>query len=427
MRKNSFLWIVPILLLSLGLLGYIRHSRPAPKYVIMIDAGSTGTRLYIYTISSPRFQNVHSLLNHDSKTGVISKKIEPGLYQYRDDPEEAAKSLQPLLDFALRQIPGTHYRSSPVYLRATGGLRSLPPQKIETVLTSIRKFLSRYPFTLADSHVSVISGVEEAVYGWTSLNFLLEAEQSIGALDMGGSSTQISLVQGSTMAPSICKHKVQFVDKSYKVCALSLHGFGLESSFASYRQSLLDDAKSQGASTVKSPCLAKGHTETVSEANFTGRIVGDGDFDSCLGQLLPTLSKKKQDADPAVALLPALAVDNEFVAFNGFVQTHRALGLKRRPTLREWQEASRTYCSRGFKDIEADSQPSNRCFKAAWLLLLMHQVYGLGFDERRIDFVKDVSVGPNWGIEPTLSETMNVEVSWTIGAVLMEMAALRVA
>jgi len=137
------------------------------------------------------------------------------------------------------------------------------------------------------------------------------------------------------------------------------------------------------------------------------------------------LSRKKQ-ADPAISLLPALANENDFVAFNGFVQTHRALGLQRRPSIREWQDASRDFCSLDWKDVEAKSQPANRCFKAAWLQLILHQVYGLSFDERRIDFVKEVSVSNSQWVEGSnIPETQNVEVSWTIGAVLLELSSTK--
>eukprot|EP01103_Thecamoeba_quadrilineata_P007535 TRINITY_DN17399_c0_g1_i1.p1 TRINITY_DN17399_c0_g1~~TRINITY_DN17399_c0_g1_i1.p1 ORF type:complete len:437 (-),score=57.62 TRINITY_DN17399_c0_g1_i1:82-1392(-) len=432
--KNSIFWVAPIFLLALGLVGYVHHNRPVPKHVIMIDAGSTGTRLFIYTLASSRIQCVHSLLNQDNTNGILMKKIEPGLYHYRDEPEKAALSLQPLLDFALRQIPGANYRSTPIYLRATGGLRSLPSQDVDVILQHIQKFLAKYPFKVADSHVSVISGAEEAVYGWISLNFLLEADRSIGALDMGGSSTQISMSKGSNKRASICNHNVQVLDQSHQVCALSLSGFGLEASLSTYKQAILDEAISRSATTVNSPCFAKGYTETFSVNELLNRtepttknqkltLVGSGDYDKCQSELLPVLLMKKAAADPEVSLLPALAEGNEFVAFNGFVTTHSALELKRRPTLKEWQESSRNFCKLEWQQVEKKSQPANRCFKAAWSLLLLNQVYGIGLDERRIDFVKDVRVGPDDIVKS--SEPQNIDVSWTIGAVLTEIVAMR--
>jgi len=146
----------------------------------------------------------------------------------------------------------------------------------------------------------------------------------------------------------------------------------------------------------------------------------------CVKDLMPVLEKKKTLSEESVSLLPVLAKDQEFVAFNGFVQTHRALDLKRRPTLKEWQGASREFCNLDWRQVEKKSQPANRCFKAAWSLLLLNQVYGIGLDERRIDFVKDVRVGPDSDESMiTGSETQNVEVSWTIGAVLTEVLAMR--
>jgi len=144
------------------------------------------------------------------------------------------------------------------------------------------------------------------------------------------------------------------------------------------------------------------------------------------GNYYPYFLSRKKKADPALALLPAFASENDFVAFNGFVQTHRALGLNRRPSLREWQHASREFCDLDWKEVESRSQPSNRCYKAAWLQLIIHQIYGMNFDERRIHFVKEVSVANTlWEEGSIIPETQNVEISWTIGAVLMELASAR--
>lgn len=66
-------------------------------YAVVFDAGSTGSRVHV-----AHFKENEGVLELQND-GL--KQLKPGLSSYADDPEAAAKSLAPLLEFALKTVP----------------------------------------------------------------------------------------------------------------------------------------------------------------------------------------------------------------------------------------------------------------------------------------------------------------------------------
>ena len=100
--------------------------------------------------------------------------------QFSDDPalleETVGNYLGPLLDFAREVLRDKEdeWHTYPIYLKATGGLRTLPqPQRVQ-LLDCVRKLFHNTtfnPFDFEDERARVISGEEEAIYGWVGVNF----------------------------------------------------------------------------------------------------------------------------------------------------------------------------------------------------------------------------------------------------------------
>jgi Golgi nucleoside diphosphatase len=90
----------------------------AEEYSIMIDAGSTGSRAYIF--------------HTDEKTGSFTvekgAKLKPGLSS--TPVNNVSQYLGSIAQDAKRRIPAPFWKQTTVYLRATGGMRalSLPDQ-----------------------------------------------------------------------------------------------------------------------------------------------------------------------------------------------------------------------------------------------------------------------------------------------------------
>ncbi|NWR60683.1 ENTP8 diphosphohydrolase, partial [Bucorvus abyssinicus] len=180
---------------------------PSTKYGLVFDAGSTHTALYIYRWPADK----------ENGTGIVSQVESctvagPGISSYADNATEAGASLKPCLDKAMKIIPAEKQRETPTYLGATAGMRLLREQnssKAERVFAAVAKAIGEYPVDFRGARI--LAGNEEGSFGWITVNYLLETlvkfsfaekwehpqhTEVLGALDLGGASTQITFQPG---------------------------------------------------------------------------------------------------------------------------------------------------------------------------------------------------------------------------------------
>jgi len=192
------------------------------KYGLMIDSGSTGNRIFIYRWH-PRVRSLHVLADSSSPAPMPpfsrpitqhewSMKTMPGLSAFARNPSDAGpQTLSPLITFAYRVFISLNatekIAESPIFLKATGGLRALPEVIRSKIMQEVREFLAQTGFRFEPQWAQIISGEEEGVYGWLTVNYLVSghtvfADQvsgmarpgyrnhTVGALDLGGASMQ---------------------------------------------------------------------------------------------------------------------------------------------------------------------------------------------------------------------------------------------
>lgn len=174
------------------------RSKPLIQYALMIDAGSTGSRIHVY-----RFNNCGPTpeLEHEEFKMTEKKKGGSGLSSYGEDAEGAAKSLDVLMEVAVQTVPESYQSCSPVAVKATAGLRMLGPEQSDKILKAVRERLeSSYPFPVVSDErggVEIMDGSDEGVYAWITTNYLLgnigtpEDTPTAAIFDLGGGSTQI--------------------------------------------------------------------------------------------------------------------------------------------------------------------------------------------------------------------------------------------
>eukprot|EP00948_MAST-09A_sp_MAST-9A-sp1_P002897 g2897.t1 len=202
------------------------------QYGVMIDSGSTGSRVYIYQWNANT--NLYPFTNSltqvtDPSTGESSMKVKPSITQFLIDPQSAKISLQQLLIFARNTIiqdfkayhgllpttmPSLQKQKQllariPVYLKATGGIRMENLSNIDIIMNHIRNILGDSGFYFKNEWANVISGEEEGVFSWLMINALKDSltppdaslYNTFGALDLGGASTQITFHPPSKKVP----------------------------------------------------------------------------------------------------------------------------------------------------------------------------------------------------------------------------------
>ncbi len=99
--------------------------------------------------------------------------INAGLSTFGSNTAGIANYLKPLTDYALAQIPTKAQSTTPLYLKATAGMRALPETQRNNVMTTVRSIFRELPFMFNDDWASIISGSEEGAFNWIAANYLL--------------------------------------------------------------------------------------------------------------------------------------------------------------------------------------------------------------------------------------------------------------
>ncbi|XP_030577266.1 ectonucleoside triphosphate diphosphohydrolase 5 [Archocentrus centrarchus] len=272
--ETSFLdlsWILPSL------------SRPANHsrifYAVMFDAGSTGTRVHVYTFIQSDSEQLPVLDNE------MFHSVKPGLSAYADVPEMAGQTVRMLLKVAKRTVPRLEWKRTPLVLRATAGLRLLSTQKAQGLLDQVQHVFDESPFLVPDGSVSIMNGKKEGILAWISLNFLTghlkaQSKKTVGILDLGGGSTQITFLpklrkttDSVPAADYIAKFDV--LNSTFELYTHSYLGNGLMAA----RLATLGALGAEGLEwqVFKSSCLPKKSRDEWSFGGLTYQVSGDPD------------------------------------------------------------------------------------------------------------------------------------------------------
>ncbi|GAA5988641.1 hypothetical protein JCM11641_005191 [Rhodosporidiobolus odoratus] len=210
----------------------------ATTYAIMIDAGSTGSRLHLYTFShcDPDPAALPKLEHEDFLT------TKPGLSHYAGKPKAAAESLRGMMQQAYDLVPEKERGCTPIAVKATAGLRLLGQQKSAEILDEIDRWLrEEWPFVVGKDGVVVMDGRDEGVYAWITINFLLgligpnqpASAGTAAVMDLGGASTQIVFepifdpVSRDSLAPGDHVYDLDFAGAPHVLYQHSHLGYGL--------------------------------------------------------------------------------------------------------------------------------------------------------------------------------------------------------
>ena len=174
------LTFVFLLYSSLSLSPLLRFLDPY-SYVLVLDAGSTGTRIHVY-----KFQATLDGSNGD--TFVLKNEIflerKPGLSSFADQEFKAAEQIDDLLQTAEKEVSRFKHRSTPLVLRATAGLRLLNESKQKRLLDTVAKTFGKYGFYRPKSDIAIMDEIEEGIDAWLTLVYLKGKRTSFSSIDV---------------------------------------------------------------------------------------------------------------------------------------------------------------------------------------------------------------------------------------------------
>lgn len=219
-----------IALIALLLVGVSSAFAQRIDTIAIINAGSSGSRLYVYeinkdtgdvdTICTRKFPNILS---------DIAKRNE-----VQNDVALYVTAIPPISDKVKKTID--------LYILATAGMRTVNKTKADNIYRELRERIPRNIYTIQDA--KTISGRYEGLYAWIAANYDVlkdnkenwnNLSNTKGILEIGGQSMQIAFVKNDN-ASDIIRNNAYIYSKSYvKGGANAIRGH--------YMDSLMVDSK----------------------------------------------------------------------------------------------------------------------------------------------------------------------------------------
>ena len=92
------------------------------SYAIVIDAGSSGTRVYVYSWGEDGLVRHVADPENFGEEGIASKSINTGISKLWNDLVQLRSLIETLLEYAVGFIPSTALPNTPVFILATVSL-----------------------------------------------------------------------------------------------------------------------------------------------------------------------------------------------------------------------------------------------------------------------------------------------------------------
>nr|XP_043625742.1 probable apyrase 7 [Erigeron canadensis]XP_043625748.1 probable apyrase 7 [Erigeron canadensis] len=430
---------------------YPNWSQQSTRYFVVLDCGSTGTRVFVYQASTNHQKDGNlpillKLIPEDLQTRPSSqsgraykrRETEPGFDKLVRNITGLNQAINPLLDWAKKQIPEHAHKTTSLFLYATAGVRRLPTSDSDWLLDNAWTIMKNSSFVCEREWVKIISGKEEAYFGWIALNYhtrMLGAspkKETYGALDLGGSSLQVTF-ESNDYANNETSLNLSIGPVNHHLSGYSLAGYGLNDAFDKSVVHILKSSPEltkldivEGKAVIKHPCLQSGYNERyicsmcrsafqddkTPNSGIPVQLIGAPKWEECRNLAkISVNSSEWSKKSPAIncALQPCALQDNlprpygQFYAMSGFFVVYRFFNLSAHAPLDEVLEKGREYCEKSW-DVAKSSVPpqpfiEQYCFRAPYVVLLLRE--GL--------HIKDNQVNIGSG-----------GITWTTGVALLE-------
>lgn len=437
------------------------------NYGIVIDCGSSGSRVYVYHWP-PHSGNSNELLHvqqlEDGNGEAVVKKVSPGLSSFENNPDDASDHIKELLLFAQKFIPREKHKETFLYVMATAGMRMLSERSQKAILADLQTDIkAEFDFVAPENHFEVISGKQEGVYAWIAINYVLDRfshseeneegtilvtqpsvggsekphlrKRTVGMIDMGGGSVQIAFeVTNPNQIKELPGHLVSEVnlgcqdsdtEHRYKVYVTTFLGYGANSARERYEEMLIKNAAVLGRrGTAKDPlpdvCLPNGMTQVAEDkAGVTYNLIGTGRFDDCLEAVNPLLNKSVPCLKSPCSIngmhQPDIDLHNSFYGFSEFwYSTEDVFRMGGLYNYQKFKRKGEEFCATSWSQLKAwydqklypkadDHRFSFQCFKSAWMMEVFHH----GFD-----------FPTSYSKLTSAQLVRHKDVGWTLGALI---------
>lgn len=447
------------------------------KYGIVIDSGSSGSRIQIYQWEDQAYTKQHAKDEKDlasppkiTQEKGWTQKITPGISTF-GEPKKIKKiwsqHYSKLMKLAEQVIPADQHSETPVYVLATAGMRLLSPEKQKLILKetclTLQKNTNFYIPNCKD-FVQIIDGETEGIYGWLGLNYLMgqfnnygsveQHHESIGFMDMGGASTQIAFVPSSE--EEITKHdedlslvtlrNINGETQQWRVFVETWLGFGANEARKRYLNQLISLSTPSGnvVYEIHDPCLPKGATVSYDYNGKKHDVKGLGNYELCLKEIYPLLMKNIPckdtpclfngihgpkldfDKDKFIGISEYWYTANDVFQSGGEYNFHGFNEKVREYCESDWSQILTNAKAGQYSNLDPEKFLKDACFKASWVINILHEGFELprqgievGEDSNK-EQEKEIEEISNVHVPFKSAESVNGdELSWTLGKILL--------
>ncbi|PIN17164.1 Nucleoside phosphatase [Handroanthus impetiginosus] len=403
------------------------------KYGVVIDGGSTGTRIHVFKYE---VRNGNLVLDLSEK-GLVSMRVNPGLSAYAEEPERAGAAVAELMEFAKRNVPREQWAEAKVHLMATAGMRLLKNEDQERILNACRRILRASGFSFRDDWATVISGSDEGLYAWVVANYALgtlgaEPAQTTGIIELGGASAQVTFVSNEPMPPEFSR-KIKFGNFTYNLYSHSLLHFGQNVAFELLKESLVSEGQEFATESLQrgktmDPCTPRGYapdkealkvspTSLIEKDKYLSALHPNGNFSECRSASLKLLQKGQDKCSYKTCYIGSTFIpklQGKFLATENFFHTSKFFGLGQRAFLSDLVVAGQQFCGEDWSKLTQkynsldEEDLIHYCFSSAYIVALLHDSLGVALDDQRIGYANQVH---------------NILLDWALGAFILQSAA----
>ncbi|NWU50837.1 ENTP8 diphosphohydrolase, partial [Dromas ardeola] len=308
--------------------------------------------------------------------------------------------------------------------------------KAEQVFAEVAKAIGEYPVDFRGAQI--LTGNEEGSFGWITVNYLLETlvkfsfaeewehpqdTEVLGALDLGGASTQITFQPGVTIEDKNTSVFFRLYGTNYPLYTHSYLCYGqtqaLKMLLAALHQVLQP-------LQISHPCYPKGYRENVTTADLYDSpcvrapsppspaqvlmVTGTGDPAAC-SSAIQKLFNFSCGANRTCGFNGVYQppVRGQFFAFAGFYYTFHFLNLTSQQSLNDVNSTVWTFCKKNWTEL-VETFPRRKgylhsyCSMAIYILTLL--LDGYKFNER------------TWSSIRFSQQAANTDIGWTLGFML---------
>ncbi|WP_080439962.1 hypothetical protein [Burkholderia ubonensis] len=361
----------------------------ADDYRVVIDAGSSGSRAFIYKITSHNPLRVEQVDAGEIESGALSDAISESNSFQKNIVDDVLTSLLDKVKTS-PQVEGVPHGRIEVSLLGTGGMRKLEPYQRDAIYGTVQGLIETNGFALGE--VGTITGEQEGLFAWLDVNYqdgaLDGTKETRGIIEVGGASTQVAF--DSPQLGKNANYNLTIDGRNYHVYTKTIAGLGQN-----------DARKLMNKNANSYACYPKGYVRGNDRA-------GDFNLDDCRIAYGDVFNESvSKEAKEIATVLNDSYRSGTFVGLSGLYHTLRFLKAENNVSRFNLDGQVNHICYRGYAALDAETTHEEKSFLPSQCA---NSVYATSLLFKALD-IRDGSL-------IALDKIGDNDLTWTLGYVI---------